>query len=43
MNFNYSEIAVVPCRSFYKADHKQVYILAVMRQEGDVRKFLIQS
>lgn len=42
-NFNYREIVVNPCRVFYKVDKNQVYILHVMRQERDLRKFLLNS
>ncbi|MDN4502723.1 type II toxin-antitoxin system RelE/ParE family toxin [Alteromonadaceae bacterium BrNp21-10] len=42
-NFNYREIIVNPCRIFYKIDNNQVYILHVMRNERDLRKFLLQG
>tara|TARA_R110001583_G_C5535983_1_gene398974 strand:- start:339 stop:638 length:300 start_codon:yes stop_codon:yes gene_type:complete len=42
-NFNYREIVVNPCRIFYKIENNHVYILHVMRQERDLRKFLLQS
>lgn len=42
-SFNYREIVVNPCRIFYKLDSNQVYILHVMRQELDLRRFLLQS
>lgn len=42
-NLNYREIIVNPCRIFYKVDSDQVYILHVMRQERDLRRFLLQS
>jgi len=42
-NFSYREIVVNPCRIFYKVDNNQVYILHVMRQERDLRRFLLQS
>ena len=42
-SFSYREIVVNPCRIFYKVDNNQVYILHVMRQERDFRKFLLQS
>jgi len=42
-SFSYREIVVNPCRIFYKVDNNQVYILHVMRQERDLRKFLLQS
>ena len=40
-NLNYREIIVNPCRIFYKIDKDKVYILHVMRQERDLRKFLL--
>ena len=43
INFNYREIVVNPCRIFYKIDGEQIYILHVIRQERDLRKFLLQS
>ena len=42
-SFSYREIVVNPCRIFYKVDNNQVYILHVMRQERDLRRFLLQS
>ncbi len=41
-SLNYREVIVNPCRIFYKIDNNQVYILHVMRQERDLRKFLLQ-
>jgi len=40
-NLNYREVVVNPCRVFYKIDKEKVYILHVMRQERDLRKFLL--
>jgi len=42
-NLNYREVNVKPCRIFYKVDSDKVYILHVMRQEQDLRRFLLQS
>ena len=42
-NLNYREVNVNPCRIFYKIDSDKVYILHVMRQEQDLRRFLLQS
>ena len=42
-NLNYREVNVNPCRIFYKVDNDKVYILHVMRQERDLRRFLLQS
>ena len=43
VNLNYREVNVTPCRIFYKVDSDKVYILHVMRQERDLRRFLLQS
>lgn len=43
MSLNYREIIVNPCRIFYKVDGERVYILHIMRQERDLRKFLLES
>ncbi len=42
INLNYREVNVNPCRIFYKVDNDNVYILHVMRQERDLRRFLLQ-
>jgi len=42
-NLNYREVIVNPCRIFYKVDKNKVYILHVMRQERDLRKFLLNG
>jgi toxin ParE1/3/4 len=42
-NLNYREVVVNPCRVFYKVDNDSVYILHVMRQERDLRKFLLST
>ncbi len=42
-NLNYREIIVNPRRIFYKIENDKVYILHVMRQERDLRRFIIQS
>jgi toxin ParE1/3/4 len=43
INLNYREVNINPCRIFYKIDSDIVYILHVMRQERDLRRFLLQS
>ncbi|MCP5170222.1 MAG: type II toxin-antitoxin system RelE/ParE family toxin [Hahellaceae bacterium] len=40
---NYREVVVNPCRVFYKVDGDTVYILHVLRQERDLRKFLLST
>ncbi|MBU2869122.1 type II toxin-antitoxin system RelE/ParE family toxin [Colwellia sp. E2M01] len=42
-NLNYREVIVNPCRVFYKVDSDKVYILHVMRQERELRRFLLQN
>jgi len=42
-NLNYREVVVNPCRVFYKVDRNSVYILHVLRQERDLRKFLLST
>jgi len=42
-NLNYREVIVNPCRIFYKIDNDKVYILHIMRQERDLRKFILHS
>jgi len=41
--FSYREVIVNPCRIFYKLENSIVYILHVLRQERDVRRYLIES
>ena len=42
-SFNYREIVVNPCRVFYKIEDEHVYILFIMRQEQDFKKFLLDK
>jgi len=42
-NLNYREVVVNPCRVFYKVERDTVYILHVMRQERDLRRFLLST
>lgn len=42
-NFGYRELIINPCRVFYKIESEHVYILHVMRQERDLRKFLLTN
>jgi len=41
-NLNYREVNVKPCRIFYRVDNEKVYILHVMRQERELRRFLLR-
>ncbi|GAA5136064.1 type II toxin-antitoxin system RelE/ParE family toxin [Thalassotalea piscium] len=43
VSLNYREVNVNPCRIFYKVDNDKVYILHVMRQERDLRRYLLKS
>ncbi|MGR6980512.1 type II toxin-antitoxin system RelE/ParE family toxin [Testudinibacter sp. P27/CKL/0425] len=40
-HLNYREIVVPPCRIFYKQQTNVVVILFVMRQEQDLRRFML--
>lgn len=40
---NYREVIVNPCRVFYKIDNDSVYILHLLRQERDLRKYLLST
>lgn len=40
---NYREVVVNPCRVFYKVDSDSVYILHLLRQERDLRKYLLST
>ncbi|MCW4629986.1 MULTISPECIES: type II toxin-antitoxin system RelE/ParE family toxin [Marinomonas] len=40
---NYREVVVNPCRVFYKVDNDSVYILHLLRQERDLRKYLLST
>jgi len=40
---NYREVVVNPCRIFYKVEQGSVYILHVLRQERDLRKFILTT
>ena len=40
---NYRELVINPCRIFYKTDGNKVFILHVMPQEQDLRRFLLTN
>ncbi|WP_438455244.1 type II toxin-antitoxin system RelE/ParE family toxin [Vreelandella venusta] len=42
-NSVYREIVVPPCRIFYREDEKQVLILYVMREERQLRAYMLGS
>ena len=42
-NLNYLEIIVKPCRIFYRIDGDKVYIVYIMRDKQDLKKYLLNS
>ncbi|WP_163391839.1 type II toxin-antitoxin system RelE/ParE family toxin [Enterovibrio norvegicus] len=42
-HLNYREMVVSPCRVFYKQEAHTVFILYVMREERELRKFLLSK
>lgn len=42
-HLSYREVVATPCRIFYKQEENQVFILYVMREERDLRKFLLNK
>lgn len=40
-HLNYREVAISPCRIFYKISGDDVFILFVMRQERDLKKYIL--
>ncbi|WP_283132031.1 type II toxin-antitoxin system RelE/ParE family toxin [Enterovibrio norvegicus] len=42
-HLNYREMVVSPCRVFYKQEADTVFILYVMREERELRKFLLSK
>lgn len=39
----YREVVVPPCRIFYREDEQRVFILLVMRQERQLRAYMLGS
>ncbi len=39
----YREVVVNPCRVFYKIEESKIFILFVMREERNLRKFLLNK
>ena len=39
-DLNYREVIVNPCRIFYKVEDGKVYIIFVMRQEQDLKRYI---
>lgn len=42
-HLSYREVVASPCRVFYKLELDKVYLLYVMREERDLRKFLLNK
>ncbi|MCA2016768.1 type II toxin-antitoxin system RelE/ParE family toxin [Vibrio tritonius] len=42
-HLSYREVVASPCRIFYKQEKNQVFILYVMREERDLRNFLLNK
>ncbi len=42
-NSVYRDVVVPPCRVFYREDEKQVLILYVMRDERQLRAYMLES
>jgi toxin ParE1/3/4 len=42
-HLSYREVVTSPCRIFYKQEKNQEFILYVMREERDLRKFLLNK
>lgn len=42
-HLKYREVVASPCRVFYKQEKNNIYILYVMREERDLRKFLLSK
>lgn len=38
----YREVVVPPCRIFYREDEQQVFVLFVMREERQLRAFMLE-
>ena len=42
-NSVYREVVVPPCRIFYREDEKQVFVIYVMRDERQLRVYMLES
>jgi len=40
---SYREVVISPCRIFYKIENNEIIVLFVMREERDLRKFLLKA
>lgn len=41
--FDYRELVVNPCRVFYKIQKQEIIILHVLRQERDIRRYILSA
>lgn len=41
--FSFREVVLPPCRIIYQIENDLIYILYVMREERDLRKFLLNN
>jgi toxin ParE1/3/4 len=41
--FHYREVITKTCRIFYRVDEERIYIINVMRQEREIRRFISSS
>lgn len=39
----YRQLVVPPCRIFYRKDERQVFILHIMREERQLRTFMLEN
>ena|SRR5699024_2293320 len=42
-NSVYRELVIPPCRVFYREDKKRVFVLYVMREERQLRAYMLES
>lgn len=42
-NSIYRELVAPPCRIFYRVDNKHVFVLYVMREEQQLREFMLEN
>jgi len=42
-HLSYREVVASPCRVFYKQDGNKAYILYILREDRDLRKFLLSK
>lgn len=42
-HLDYREVVHPPCRLFYKIEQDKVFVLHIMRQEQELRRFLLEA